>query len=121
VIHDTRAVVICSPPSPYENEGMKVNACCTDGHDLGLSLCNASLLSYVVMFICLTTLHYTSVVSNLVRAYSGVTRTHRTGYVKLKETSYFVINTEQSGPDLKLVTGDPVARICNFVNRSESH
>jgi hypothetical protein len=34
------------------------------------------------------------------------TRRH-TGYVKLKNKCYFVINTKESGPDLGLATGDP--------------
>jgi hypothetical protein len=33
---------------------------------------------------------------------------HFTGYVKLNTKQYFMINTEKSGLDLGLTTGDPV-------------
>jgi hypothetical protein len=50
------------------------------------------------------------------------TQKHLMVYVKTgKEIYYFVINNEQSGPDLRLVIGDPNARASHLINRSEQH
>jgi hypothetical protein len=48
----------------------------------------------------------------------GGTRRYLTWYIKLKRKCYFVINNEQSGPDLGLATGNPDVRTFDYQVRS---